>query len=526
MIFFLFFKWAANARIIAPQGGGGYGGQAAPQKIENSRMETAPIKGTRDFPPEEKRIQEWLFHHFRIVARNFCFEEYSAPILESEELYTKKSGDEITNQMFNFVTKENTRVALRPEMTPSLARLVCNKGKSIVYPIKWYSIAQCWRFENLQRGRRREHYQWNMDILGSNQDGLAETELICAICTLFTNLGLTEKDVVIKVNSRELIQDILNYCKVDKSQFANVCTVIDKLDKLDKNEISAQLFDLGLSSETVTRIFELIACKLDSLKTEIESPAITQLEDLIANISAYGFDGWVEFDASIVRGLAYYTGIVFEGFDRARKLRAIVGGGRYDNLMTTYGSQKVPACGFGFGDCVIMELLKQKKIIPDLKKETDVIIIPLNKSMITHALGLCKQLREKIKVDIILNVNKLGKSFSYADRSSALLALLIAPTEWTEDPETRKVILKVMNDPEDTKGVPILVTKMETTISSNLLRLKCPEYYDRYKEKLFRLKKREKIIEKAIETIKSSALASSSTNTTQTCEPHNTSKEP
>ena len=407
--------------------------QGHTKKGNANLIETAPVQGTRDFPPEELRVRNYLFDSFRRVAVSFGFEEYDAPVLEAEELYVRKAGEEITEQMFNFVTKGGHRVALRPEMTPSLARLLLAKGRSLLLPVKWYSIPQCWRYETITRGRRREHYQWNMDIIGVNSIS-AEVELICSICTCLQSLGLTSKDVGIKVNSRKVLQCVLEQAGVPSELFAPVCVVVDKLDKLPKEEIDQQLTAMHLGPTVVETIIRTLSIKsMNDMKAVVGEghAAVKELSDFFRLVDSYGFGEWVLFDASVVRGLAYYTGIVFECFDREGKFRAICGGGRYDNLLSTYGStQLIPCAGFGFGDCVIVELLADKKLLPVLRHTVQDIVIPFDESMRPEALRIVGKLREMGRiVDIVLDKKKVAQAFNYADRIGAERAVLVAPDE-------------------------------------------------------------------------------------------------
>jgi histidyl-tRNA synthetase len=408
------------------------------KKGQENLIETEPVQGTRDFPPEEMRLRNYLFDTFHRVADKFGFEEYDAPVLESEELYIRKAGEEITQQMYNFVTKGGHRVSLRPEMTPTLARLLLAKGRALMLPVKWYSIPQCWRYETITRGRRREHYQWNMDIIGVKSVS-AEVELICSLCTTMVELGLTAKDVGVKINSRKILQTVIETAGVPKDKFAPVCVIVDKMEKLPVEEVLQLLADLGLEPSVADVITKTLALKdLAEIEAMIgpEHEALAELRAFFAMVDAYGFGEWVQFDASVVRGLAYYTGIVFEGFDRAGKLRAIFGGGRYDNLLSTYGSkEQICACGFGFGDCVIVELLEERGLIPkaQLVHTVDDVVIPFDESMRPAAVRVLRSLREAgRKADIIMDKKKIAQAFSYADRVGATRAILIAPDEWAK----------------------------------------------------------------------------------------------
>ena len=424
--------------------------KSTPKKDGKSKPKVIidPVQGTRDFPPEEMRVRNYIFETFRSTAHKFCFEEYDAPVLEHESLYIRKGGEEITKQMYNFATAHGHRVALRPEMTPSLARLIMAKGKSLALPAKWFSIPQCWRYEDITRGRRREHYQWNMDIVGVK--GVAgEAELIASICTALKSFGLTENDVVVKVNSRKILQEALKLSGVSDDDFLQVCIIIDKYDKLTREEIWHMLEEIKLHEDVIFSIFrylqegslagiERIFLSYDTEQNIAASSgieAVIEIRSLFTMLEAYGFEKWVVFDASVVRGLAYYTGVVFEVSDTRKKFRAICGGGRYDKIFTTYGaSQDLPACGFGFGDCVILEILREKKLLPTLQKTIDDLVIPFDESMRPAAIKVLSMLREKGRsADIIMHTKKIAQCFAYADTHGAQRAVFVAPDEWSEN---------------------------------------------------------------------------------------------
>ncbi|GJP31374.1 hypothetical protein CLOM_g12014 [Closterium sp. NIES-68] len=412
---------------------GGAGGKA-------EMIDVSPPRGTRDFPPDDMRLRNWLFGHFRQVSTLFGFEEVDYPVLESEELFVRKAGEEITQQLYNFEDKGGRRVALRPELTPSLARLVLQKGKSLPLPVKWFAIGQCWRYERMTRGRRREHYQWNMDVLGV--PGVeAEAELLAAVVAFFTRVGLSSKDVGIRVSNRKVLQEVVDGSGVPADKFAAVCVIVDKRDKIGEGAVGKELAELGVS-ETAARAI-LGTMKITSLQQlrehlaasgvpESGSAAVGDLERLFVLAEAHGFADWLEFDASVVRGLAYYTGTVFEAFDRAGELRAICGGGRYDRLLSTFGAAAdTPACGFGFGDAVIVELLKQRGLLPALQPTVDDIIVPLDQSLNGAAASLAARLRQQgRRVDLVLETKRLKWAFKQAERVNASRMIILGSSEW------------------------------------------------------------------------------------------------
>ena len=395
---------------------------------------TQGVRGTRDFYPEDMRLRNWLFDNFIAASLLHGFEEYDAPVLEHEELYTRKQGEEITKQLYNFQDKGERKVALRPEMTPSLARMVMSRAGSLPMPIKWFSIPQCWRYERTQRGRGREHYQWNVDIWGTTELS-ADAELISVIVTFFEELGLTSDDIVIRISSRKVLEEVLGSLGVEGDLFAKTCIIVDKMDKLPSEVIEEQLSDLGHSSDVISKIQSVLGIKdMDDLTNALEkdSAAITELTTLFDLVDSYGMSEWLQFDASIVRGLAYYTGSVFEAHDREGKFRAICGGGRYDNLLSTLGGKDLPATGFGFGDMVIMELLEEKNLIPELISGVDDLVLPLSQDLRDIAVRVAAALRLSDRtVDLILEDKKMKWAFKHAERVGAKRLVLLAPDEWS-----------------------------------------------------------------------------------------------
>jgi histidyl-tRNA synthetase len=395
------------------------------------------------------RLRNWLFDNFDDAALLHGFEEYDAPVLEHEDLYTRKQGEEITQQLYNFQDKGDRKVALRPEMTPSLARMVMARAGALPMPIKWYSIPQCWRYERTQRGRGREHYQWNVDIWGTNEIS-ADAELISVLVTFFKRIGLTEEDLVIRMSSRKVLEEVLGSLGIAGDIFAQTCIVVDKMDKLPAEVVSQQLADLGLEANAIGTIQSTLGIKdMKSLREVLgdDSSAVSELTNLFSALDAYGISEWVEFDASIVRGLAYYTGPVFEAHDRAGELRAICGGGRYDKLLSTLGGKDLPATGFGFGDMVIMELLAEKGLVPELTSGNDDIVISLSPELRNAAMSVASSLRSAGRaVDLVLEDKRLKWAFKHAERSGAQRLVMVMPDEWKDG----KVRIKDLETGEET----------------------------------------------------------------------------
>jgi histidyl-tRNA synthetase len=400
-------------------------------------IELQPPRGTRDFYPEALRLRSWLFDHFREVARRYAFEEVDAPVVEHAELFTRKAGEEIVEQLYHFELHER-HLALRPEMTPSIARMVMARAGALRLPLRWFTVTQNWRYERMSRGRKREHFQWNMDVWGES-DVTAEAELIAAICSLLDRLGLARGDVKIRLSSRALLEDVLRAGALRErpEAFAALCVVIDKLPKIGPDAVVALLAEPGgavaLDPGAARAVVEALAVRdLEEAaqRAPAGSPAVAELRRLFELLAAYGLEDRVVFDASIVRGLAYYTGIVFEAFDAGGTLRAICGGGRYDRLLETLGGPSIPAVGFGFGDVVIQELLADRGLLPELPRGVDDVIYPFGEAERPAAMRLAARLRaEGRSVELVLGSIKLKRALGDAARAGASRIYLIGSEE-------------------------------------------------------------------------------------------------
>jgi len=341
-------------------------------------------------------------------------------------------------------------------------------------PLKWFTVAQCWRFESCQRGRKRDHYQWNMDIVGV--EGVeAELELLASIATFFSSIGVGPEIVGLKVNSRKILQSLINsYGITEHNQFTKVCVIVDKIDKIGDCAVLEELAKIGVSDETGKSLLRALNSKsIEELNkvcgNRLDKAVVDEMMTVFDVAKQYTFEGkpyrlsdYLEFDASVVRGLAYYTGIVFEGFDRQGwKLRAICGGGRYDNLMQLYGSKtRVPCCGFGFGDCVIVELLKEMKAMPKTPRVVDYVVAYYSKDLFGAANQVASALRASGKtVNLMLQKKDAKSSFSFADRAGASRCAFVAPAEWGDAKTSlkdRRVRIKDLTNADMTdKGVDI-----------------------------------------------------------------------
>ncbi|HLP42996.1 MAG TPA: histidine--tRNA ligase [Fibrobacteria bacterium] len=383
---------------------------------------SAPLqapKGTRDFYPEDMRIQNHLFDTWRKACLDFAFEEYEGPTFEHLELFTEKSGPEIVTQLYNFKDKGDRDIALRPEMTPTLARMINQKGSSLKLPQRWFSIPRLFRYEKAQKGRLREFFQLNMDILGCNTVA-AEMELLAAIVGMLRGFGLKETDFAIHVSSRRLLSDLLDRMGVEAAKKPVVYSALDKRAKLGGAEFKSLLLKEGLTEEHIGTVETFFGFKdIRELATWVrqsglerlpvpEAPAaptpapvsgLAELETLFRLMADQGLAGYLRLDTSIVRGLAYYTGIVFEVYDRAQENRAIAGGGRYDNLLANLGGLSLSGVGFGMGDVVLCDLLREKGLLPKGRDAVDYYLVDVAPKETAlpnpELLGLAGRLREK-----------------------------------------------------------------------------------------------------------------------------------
>ncbi|MDB4917411.1 MAG: Histidyl-tRNA synthetase [Gemmatimonadetes bacterium] len=335
------------------------------------------LPGFRDFYPQELAERAFIMDAWRDVARRYAFQEYDGPPLEPLDLYTKKSGDEIVGQLYNFIDKGGREVALRPEMTPTVARMVAARANALRKPVRWFSMPQLFRYERQQKGRLREHYQLNVDIFGS-ADIAADAELVACAIDMMRAFGLTSSDVVARVSDRRILRAFLESLGVPAQSIVGVYGVIDKIDRTPRELSAEKLAALDVPAEAIERIVTIATVQLSEVLARLASmPALVHAEEfgrfMRYTAALLGGDAsWLRLDLSIVRGLAYYTGVVFELFDTSGEFRAICGGGRYDNLLESLGGADMPAIGFGMGDVVLGELLRAKGLMKPESTAADV----------------------------------------------------------------------------------------------------------------------------------------------------------
>ncbi|NDA26077.1 MAG: histidine--tRNA ligase [Verrucomicrobia bacterium] len=372
-------------------------------------MTGQPLPGFRDFYPEDHSTLRSLFSAWREASRRSGFVEFEGPELEALELYTEKSGEEIIGQLYHFKDKGDREVALRPELTPTFARMVAARHRNYRKPIKWFSIPRLFRYERPQRGRHREHYQWNCDIVGE-KGAAADAELIATLCLGLSLLGLGPKDVVVKISDRGWWDLFLAGQGVKEEKRAEILRILDKLEGAPTEEWKKKLGALA----------EPIGNALDSKIALSEG-----LEQVRQAVGALGYADWCEVDLRIVRGLAYYTGIVFEVHDRAGKLRAVAGGGRYDHLLKKLGGEDLPATGFGMGDAVLSELLTEKKLLRAESTPPAIFVVAESADRIL-ALQIAGNLRRNGQVvDYDPGSGKWVKQLELAEARGARWALLV-----------------------------------------------------------------------------------------------------
>ncbi len=387
-------------------------------------MERLP--GFRDFYPEpiphrdvwSADARQHVFDRWRATARRYGFRAYHGPPLEPLELYTAKSGQEIVHQLYNFVDKGERAVALRPEMTPTLARMVAAHERNYKKPIKWFAIPQLFRYERQQKGRLREHFQFNADIVGE-PDVAADAELIALLIDALRAFGLTAGDFVIRLSSRQAWQEFFSRKCHDHTQAYEFYQIIDKLDREEREQTEQKLAALGFSLEEVRKFIG-------------GGEPTPELNAILTNLAARGLREFVNVDYQVIRGLAYYTGTVFEAFDRKGEFRALAGGGRYDNLVKLISGDKVnlPALGFGMGDVVLLELLNARGLLPPFDGGLDVFCLIEDEGLRTESLRLIHTLRSGgLAVDYSLTPAKTDKQFKRAQELKAARTVRLERSE-------------------------------------------------------------------------------------------------
>ena len=398
-------------------------------------MQSQALPGFRDFYPADTALLNHIVQAWREVSARYGFEEFNGPPLEPIELYKAKSGEEIVEQLYHFEDKGGRHVALRPEVTPTLARMVAARASDFKRPIRWFTMPQLFRYERQQRGRLREHIQFNMDLLGE-PGPLGDAEIIAAAVDVMRYLGLGSSQIRVRLSDRRVMKALLANAGVSEEKLTVAFQVIDKIEREDPDKLKETMAEAGLSGETQESVLEL-----GSLRGfDVVNDALAQipggedagesLRKVVESLDAMELGSFVDVDLSIVRGLAYYTGTVFELFDSQKSLRAICGGGRYDGLLKSLGGVDLPAVGFGMGDVVLGELLRDHDLVPSKPSSVDVFLAAVTNADVVHLLSLAHKMREQgIRVEYSLKSQAVAKQLKIADARDARWAVVVGPDE-------------------------------------------------------------------------------------------------
>ncbi len=384
------------------------------------------VKGTRDFYPREMAIRNWLYQKSREVSEAFGYQEFEGPILESINLYAAKSGEELVKeQSFVFHDRSNKLITLRPELTPTLMRMVAQRQQQLHYPLRWWSFGPFWRYERPQKGRTREFFQWNIDLIG-NATPEMDAEMVAVMASFYQSVGLNSQEVTISVNNRRLIDQQLDVMGIAPESRPQVIRLIDRKEKLSPEAWEKYAFDINLSHQQVNQLNALLE-NLDLWKESHE------LVRFFETIDALGVSDYVQYNPKVIRGLDYYTGTVYEGHSISTDIRrALAGGGRYDNLLADVGGNPLPGTGFAMGDLVITLLLEELGHLPENlgQSPAPVLVTVFNEELLLSSYRLAAELRTSgLKIATYPIPDKLGKQFRYAERIGARIALVLGATE-------------------------------------------------------------------------------------------------
>jgi len=392
------------------------------------------VKGTREFYPEQMSLRNFLYEKLRAASRAFGYQEYDGPFIETLDLYAARSGEELVKkQTFTFEDRGGELVTLRPELTPSLARMIATKQNELIYPVRWWSFGPFWRYEQPQKGRTREFFQWNIDMLGVNSPE-ADAELIAVAATFLRSVGLSPERAQIHISNRRLMDTQFDNLDISTEKRLDVANLVDRRAKMDADKWDAYALELGLTQT-----------QLDGLKSMLGNYDLWKRSDeltrTLAALDAMGVREYVKFDPNIMRGLLYYTGTVFEAFDTSGSLkRAIFGGGRYDNLLEEVGGQPLPGVGFAMGDVVIGIILQEANLLPEFQATpAQVLVTIFDEKLYIQSYALAAELREAgLNTMVYPEPAKLQKQFKYADKMKMKVALVLGPDE----AENGRVVVK------------------------------------------------------------------------------------
>lgn len=391
---------------------------------DSQTLSTQGYRGTRDFHPDLQRLRTWMYGHLKDVLESYGYEEYAGPILEPLELYASKSSEEIVSeQLYSFEDRGGRKVGIRPEMTPTLARMVAAKAKELIRPIRWYSIPTCMRYERPQRGRLREFDQLNVDVFGGNPFD-EDVEVLLTCYDLLIRLGAKASDFEIRINHRGLVDDLLfGVLKLNNTQKSSILRLLDKKDKLTPEAFREEAGKLWLSATDIETLEIFTSKPLSELRPLLadKTTHLDALEERLNCLHRLIPEQCVRFDASIMRGFDYYTGLVFEIYDNhPDNRRALFGGGRYDNLVGAFGVEPLPGIGYGVSDVSLLNFLEVHGLNPNLKRKTEVAVIRFSEQDRLASLDLSRALREAgVNVETTLSSAKFGKQIQWAERTGA-----------------------------------------------------------------------------------------------------------
>lgn len=396
------------------------------------------VKGTRDFYPEEMAQRQWLIEKLRVASEAFGYRQYDGPCLEQIELYAAKSGEELVKeQAFVFNDRGGDPITLRPELTPTISRMVASQQNQLTFPLRWWSFGPCWRYERPQKGRTREFFQWNIDQIGSNSV-LADAELLAVAARFFKEVGLTPDLVQLRVNDRELMDAELVRIGLSDDQKKDMLRLIDRLDKLPSDVWDKLVLEAGLSEDQLGELKAL----LNNQDLWQKSEKLVQVFEVLESL---GVSQYVSYDPRIIRGLDYYTGIVFEAHDTKGEFRAILGGGHYADLVADVGGKPTPGVGFAMGDVVVMLVLEKYGLLPSEAIDPNALFMTVfDETTLAASLKLAAELREARYQVVMSEVDRLGKQFRFADRIGVRRVIVLGPNEI----ELEKVVVKDLKSGE------------------------------------------------------------------------------
>jgi len=410
-------------------------------------MKIPPVKGTRDFYPSDMAVRNWIIDGWKRVSLRNGFEEYDGPIFEYLKMFQIKSGDEIVEQLFSLTDRGGRELALRPEITPTLARMVNQRISSLPKPIKWFSVPRLFRAERPQKGRLREFFQWNIDIIGED-DVLADAETIFCALDYLQEVGLTPDDIVVKISSRKMLAELLRTIGIAEDKLEDLYAVLDKRSKLPTDIFEQMLAESVTDESKCKKILKLMSIEfIKQIGSVVEltrqvKESVDELSRLFELLNVMGAGDYCIFDIGIVRGLAYYTGIVYEIYDKGSELRAIGGGGRYDNLLQLFGGPLIPATGFGIGDCILAILLEEKGLLQRQQSthQLDYFVAFADKQFFQKTIEMTAKLRlAGLSANFSYKSAKLSKQLKEASDQNAKKCIIIG-----EEFKNNELVIKDM----------------------------------------------------------------------------------